>query len=223
MKQILWSLLMSLMFLSCTEKEVSFEQKIDSQLRLFDFTDKPGIEVFVKKDTSLIYHKAFGESNIQTNKEFEINSVFNIASVSKEFTAIGILKLVEQGKLNLKDSIDKYVSGLPSTYRSITVENLLTHTSGIKRYSNLAWAENEANKQFSSTYDVIQYFKKDSLNFKPGEKHSYANMNYNILAHIIEQVSGQPYEQYLKENIFDPLDMDETFFPEDGQTIARSR
>ncbi len=221
MKYIYWILLFGLIITSCgKDQEVSIEQKIDRQLKALSLMGKPGVEVLVKMDSSLLYHKAFGKANLKTNEDLKINSVFDIASISKEFTAISILQLVEQGKLSLQDSLRKFLPNFPTEENVITIENLLSHSTGIKRHTNLSWAENEANKQFSNSYDVIQFFQKDSLDFKPGEQYSYRNMNYIILGYIIEQVSGRSYEEYIQTNIIDPLDMSETFFPKDGQSIA---
>ncbi len=218
MRQILRLFFVSLFITSCDKGEVSLEDKIDRQLSQLDLSNKPGIEVFVKKDTNVLYHKAFGKSDLKSNQDLNINSVFNIASVSKEFTAIAILQLAEKGKLNVDDTITKYIQGLPNQYNTIKIEHLLSHTSGIKRYMDMEWAENEANKQFDSINEVIRYYKKDSLNFNPGGLHSYANMNYLMLSSIIESVSNKSYETYLDEYIFEPLGMNDTFFPEDGKT-----
>jgi len=221
MRQILWILLLSFIITSCgKDREISLADKIDRQLQILALNDKPGVEVFVKKDTSIIYHKAFGKSNLKTNENLKINSIFDIASISKEFTAISILQLVEQEKLSLTDSLNLFVPDLPSQYKLITVENLLSHTSGIKRHTDLSWAENEANKKFDSNLNVIKYFLSDSLDFKPKTDYAYTNMNYIILGHIIEKVSQKSYEDYLKQNIFDPLEMNQTFFPKDGQSIS---
>lgn len=220
MRQILWILLFSLIITSCEEdREISLADKIDRQLQILALNDKPGVEVFVKKGTNIIYHKAFGKSNLQTNENLKINSIFDLASISKEFTAISILQLVEQEKLRLTDSLNLFVPNLPSQYKFITVENLLSHTSGIKRHSDLSWAENEANRKFESNLNVIKYFLSDSLDFEPKTDYAYTNMNYIILGHIIEKISQMSYEDYLKQNIFDPLEMNQTFYPKDGQSI----
>ena len=196
------------------------EKKIDSIINLQSFKNKPGIEIFVKTKSEVLYHKAFGNSDLDLKKDLKINSVYNIASVSKEFTSMSVLQLAESGKLSLTDDIKKYLPDFPTQESIITIENLLTHTSGIKRHTTLAWAENEANKSFKNTIDVINYFKQDTLDFKPNERHSYVNMNYIILGYIIEKVSGLSYQEYIKKHIFEPLNMTNTFYPTDGQKIS---
>ncbi|QCX38647.1 serine hydrolase [Aureibaculum algae] len=196
------------------------EQKIDSILELLSLKNKPGVELFVKSKSDVLYHKAFGNADLDLKIPLKINSVYNIASVSKEFTAMSILQLAETGKLKLGDAIKKYLPEFPTGNSVITIENLLTHTSGIKRHTTLAWAEQEANKSFQNSLDVINYFKQDSLDFKPDEKHAYVNMNYILLGYIIEKVSGLSYEDYIKQHIFEPLEMAATFYPTDGQKIA---
>ncbi len=195
------------------------QQKIDSIINIPSFKNKPGLEIYVNKKSEVLYHKAFGNFDLDLKKDLKINSVYNIASVSKEFTAMSILQLAERGKLSLKDDIKKYVTNFPTQENIITIENLLTHTSGIKRHTTLAWAENEANLSFKNTIDVLNYFKQDTLDFKPNERHSYVNMNYLILGYIIEKVSGLTYQEYIKKNIFEPLNMTNTFYPTDGQKI----
>jgi CubicO group peptidase (beta-lactamase class C family) len=220
MKQVLMLFSVSLFLTACGKGEMGLEDKIDRQLSQLDLSKKPGIEVLVKKDSAVLYHKAFGKADLEADQDLSLNSVYNIASVSKEFTAVAILQLAEKGQLSLGDSITKYIQGLPKPYDSVKIEHLLSHSSGITRYMDMAWAENEANKQFDSINGLIQYYIKDSLNFVPGQAHSYANMNYVMLGSIIETVSNKPYETYLDEHIFKPLEMNATFFPEDGKTYA---
>ena len=198
----------------------NIEQSIDSIIEVQSLIDKPGLEIFVKKKSDVLYHKAFGKSDLELNKNLNVKSVYDIASVSKEFTAISILQLAERKQLELTDDVRKFIPDFPTQENSISIENLLSHTSGIKRHTNISWAENDANKQFKNSIDVINYFKQDSLDFKPNTRHSYVNMNYILLGHIIEKVSGKTYEEYIKNNIFEPLNMTDTFFPKDGQNIT---
>ena len=198
----------------------NIEQSIDSLMAKQSWNDKPGVEIFVKNKSKVLYHKAFGIADLESKNKLEINSVYDIASVSKEFTAISILQLVERKQLELNDDIRKFIPDFPTQENIITIENLLTHTSGIKRHTDLNWAENEASKEFKKSIDVINYFKQDSLDFLPNQRHSYVNMNYILLGHIIEKISGKTYEEYIRKNIFEPLNMSNTFFPKDGQNIT---
>ncbi len=198
----------------------NIEQSIDSIIEVQSLNNKPGLEILIKRKSDVLYHKAFGKSDLELNKNLNINSVYDIASVSKEFTAISILQLAERGQLELTNDVRKFIPDFPTQENNITIENLLSHTSGIKRHTNISWAENEASKQFKNSIDVINYFKQDSLNFKPNTKHSYVNMNYILLGHIIEKVSGKTYEEYIENNILEPLNMTDTFFPKDGQNIT---
>lgn len=198
----------------------NIEQSIDSLMAMQSWSDKPGVEIFVKKKSKVLYHKAFGIADLESKNKLEINSVYDIASVSKEFTAISILQLVEKKQLELTDDIRKFIPDFPTQENIITIENLLTHTSGIKRHTDINWAENEASKEFKKSIDVINYFKQDSLDFLPNQRHSYVNMNYILLGHIIEKISGKTYEEYIRNNIFKPLNMSNTFFGTDGQSIT---
>ncbi len=198
----------------------NIEQSIDSLIAKQSWSNNPGVEIFVKKKSEVLYHKAFGISDLESKNKLEINSIYDIASVSKEFTAISILQLVERKQLELTDDIRKFIPDFPTQENIITIENLLSHTSGIKRHTNISWAENEASKKFKKSIEVINYFKQDSLDFLPNERHSYVNMNYILLGHIIEKISGKTYEEYIRKNIFKPLNMSNTFFPKDGQNIT---
>ena len=220
MKRIYSGILLVLMSASFhTVHSQSIEQNIDGILEMHSVENQPGVEVFIKRDSTTLYHKAFGKADLDLSKDLTIHSVYDIASISKEFTAISILQLAERNQLELTDDIRKFIPDFPTQENIITIENLLTHTSGIKRHTNINWAENEASKEFKNTIDVINYFKQDSLDFKPNVRHSYTNMNYIILGHIIEKVSGISYQEYIRENIFEPLNMTNTFFPTDGQKI----
>ncbi len=162
--------------------------------------------VLVAKSGNVLYQKAFGYSNYTTKELLDNNSVFELASVSKQFTAMGILMLVEKGKLAFTDTLRKFFPELP--YSKITIQNLLTHTSGLPDYMNVMdkkW--NRKNIAFNN--DMIQFLAEEKVpaNFNPGAKWEYSNTAYAILASIIEKVSGLSYKDYMYKNIFKPLEM----------------
>lgn len=172
--------------------------------------DGSGGVVLVMKDGEVLHRKAYGMANLELGVKLQPESVLKIGSVTKQFTAVGILLLAEQGKLSLDDLIEKHLPGYPTHGHTITIEHLLTHTSGIKSYTNLPeWAPT-----FGKDYIVealIDLFKYKPMDFAPGQRFLYNNSAYFLLGAIIARVSGQAYEEFLHENIFDPLGMRHTY------------
>lgn len=182
-------------------------------------TGAPGCVVLVTRNNKIIYRKAWGNANIELNVAADPEMVFDIASVTKQFTAVAILQLVEQGKIFLQDSIQKYIPGYPSGGYTITIEHLLTHTSGIKDYLQM-----EMNTPFIERWDFspkqfIDSFKNHPLEFKPGTRFSYSNSGYYLLGYIIGKVTGKTYQEYMQEQLFKPLEMSHTYFEKDGMVI----
>jgi CubicO group peptidase (beta-lactamase class C family) len=163
--------------------------------------------VLVSKKGQIIYKKAFGMADREWNIPITIDSKFKIASLSKSFTALAVLQLVQEGKIRLDGTIKDYIpdySGRAGD--SITIRNLLTHTSGIR--SNLEPKEELVQQRLYHTLrDMVKYAESADLLFKPGTKFGYSNFGYNILAYIVEIVTGKPFHIVLKEKIFDPAGM----------------
>ncbi len=153
-----------------------------------------------------IYKKCFGRSNFTDGSSLNDSSLFELASCSKQFTAMAIMILAEQGKLNYTDSLQRFIPELP--YRNITIENLLTHTSGLPDYMEL-FAEHWDKKRFATNDDVIELLKTHSppLLFPPGSKFQYSNTGYALLSSIIERASGTDFATCLKDLIFKPCGM----------------
>ncbi|MGV3589500.1 MAG: serine hydrolase domain-containing protein [Adhaeribacter sp.] len=164
--------------------------------------------VLVAKSGKVVYQKAFGYRNYTTKEPLNNNSVFELASISKQFTAMGILLLVEKSKLKLSDTLRKFFPEL--SYPNITIQHLLTHTSGLPDYMDMlkTWPTN----QFASNQDVLAFLVKTKPTsfFKPGEKWKYSNTGFVLLASIIEKVSGQLFPEYMNKNIFKPLRLQHT-------------
>lgn len=165
----------------------------------------PGVSVAVIKDGKPIKIKGYGLANVETNTPVTNETVFKIGSISKPIIAMGIMLLVEEGKLSLDDKISKYLEGTPETWKDITVRHLLSHTSGIVRE---APGFNPAKIQPDA--DVIKTAYQSPLVFTPGEKYQYCNVGYFSLAEIIRKVSGKPWSEFLTERIFKPFGMNST-------------
>lgn len=166
----------------------------------------PGITVLAAKNGAIIYHNAFGTADLEANIPMQTDHVFRIGSVTKQFTAIAILQLTEQGKINLQDEITRFIPDFPTQGHKITIEHLLTHTSGIQSYTGMK----DFGKILSTDMTPVQLidvFKNEPMRFEPGTKFEYNNSGYILLGHIIEIISGRSYGDYIEENIFKPIGM----------------
>lgn len=164
--------------------------------------------VIVARKGKILYQKSFGFADYATQRMLNDSSVFELASVGKQFTAMGILLLAEAGKLQYTDQVITYLSDFP--YENITIHQLLTHTSGLPDY--VYHASHWAADQIATNADV-RAFLRDSLPvppFVPGEDFAYSNTNYVLLAEIIREVSGQSFGDFLQEQIFTPLGLRHT-------------
>jgi CubicO group peptidase (beta-lactamase class C family) len=189
------------------EKEkLSFTDQIDSI-----FTTVPdfsGVALIVYHGKT-IYHKAFGYRNFETKIPNDTSTIFELASVSKQFTAMAIMMLKEEDKLNYDDPIEKYIPNLP--YAGITIRHLLNHTSGLPDYKEVMDKNWDKSKVAGNT-DNIEYLIKyhPAKRFEPGEKYEYSNTGYMLLASITEKVSGQDFIDFAVTRIFTPVGMTST-------------
>ncbi|MCA0987465.1 serine hydrolase domain-containing protein [Guptibacillus algicola] len=166
--------------------------------------------VVVCENGSPVYMNRNGIAALEKSEPITKHSRFDIASLSKSFTAMAIMILKEQQKLSFDDALSKHLSDLP--YQDITIRNVLTHTSGLPDY--IEWfEENWDRSKIASNEDVLDLFLKEhkpSLLFEPGEKWEYSNTGYILLAEVIKNVSGVTYDEFLENNIFRPLGMEHT-------------
>lgn len=167
--------------------------------------------VLIADKGNVIFEKSYGLADEAIKRKLNENTIFELASVSKQFTAMGIVILKKQGKLNYDDKISKYIPEL-TFYKDISVRNLLNHTSGLPDYMNLFEEKWDKNK-FATNQDIVDMFSKykPSVKFMPSEKFEYSNTGYALLALIIERVSKQSFGSFLEKNIFKPLKMKNSF------------
>ena len=168
--------------------------------------------ILVAKDGNIVYEKYAGFANPGNKKDaLSINSAFHLASVSKTFTAMAVLKLWEEGRLSIEDSLGKYFPNFP--YRDITVKMLLSHRSGLPNYVHYLELNGWDKRKMVNNVDVLTslYMMKPPLEFPSGRHFSYCNTNYALLALIIEKVSGQTYQAFLSQAFFTPLQMKDTY------------
>ncbi|AWK05768.1 serine hydrolase [Flavobacterium crocinum] len=203
--------------LSVYSQSNGFEKDLDNLFKN-NFSEKtPGCSVLISQNGEVVYKKAFGCANLELNVPLESKSVFSIASITKQFTAVSILQLVEKGKIDLDDPLEKYIESFKG--KNIRIHHLLSHTSGLKDYLQV-----ETNQKFGERMDytpieLISVFEKLPLEFEPGTAYKYCNSDYILLGFIIEKVSGLKYADYLKKNIFEPLKMEHTYYDSDENII----
>ena len=166
----------------------------------------PGLALAVLRDGQIIKAQGYGLSNIELNVPASPQTVFQSGSVGKQFTATGVMMLVEEGKVGLDDKITKYFPGAPETWNKITIRNLLTHTSGIKDYTD----KNFDYRRDYTEEDLLKILQRLPFDFAPGDKWSYSNSGYMLLGILIRKVTGKFYGDFLQERIFRPLGMTTT-------------
>ena len=166
--------------------------------------------ILIAKNGKTIFSNGYGMANFEHQVPNTVNTVFNIGSIAKQFTSMAIMQLVEERKLTVNDSICMYLNNCPPAWKSITIRNLLTHTSGIMNYSRLAdWDEKHSIQPYTPE-ELIDLIRHLPLQFTPGEKFKYSNTNFDLLGLIIEKISGITYHDFLEKNIFKPLGMKNT-------------
>jgi len=200
-------------------------QKIDSVMSAVARRDQFAGAVLVVDKGVLVYQKAFGPAVLATGKALTVSSMFELASLTKQFTAMGIMILRERGKLDYQDELEKYFPALP--YKGVTIRHLLNHTSGLPDFKAL-FDEKWDKSKIADNDDVLELFAeyRPPAEFAPGEAWAYSNTGYVMLASIIEKVSGETYREFLQRHIFDKLDMRRTrvvtrrFLPEKFDDFA---
>ena len=199
---------LTIVLFSCKSKNsnndtaTKLDEFLSGQAKHYNFNGN----VLVAENGEIVFQKSYGFADFDTKRLLNDSSVFELASVSKQFTATGILLLKDKGKLKLTDSLRQYFPELP--YSNITIWHMLTHTSGLPDYEEAMNEKWDRNK-IAFNNDMIAFLAKEKLPvlFSPGTKWTYSNTAYAILASIIEKVSGQTFKDFMAESIFDPLEM----------------
>lgn len=196
----------------------NIEKQIDSLITTFYKDDNgPGGVFLVSKEGKTLYRKAVGKSNIELDVNMKPENVFQIGSMTKQFTSISIMMLQEEGQLNVTDTISKYIPDYPNS-DSITIHHLLTHTSGIKDFTKMKSIMSIAKKDLTPK-DLVNFFKEEPSDFLPGEKFMYNNSGYALLGYIIELVSKQDYKSFIEEHIFNKVGMHHSYYASDSKII----
>ncbi|MCC2954966.1 beta-lactamase family protein [Massilia sp. IC2-477] len=196
---------------SATRSAQDLATRLDATIAPYFQPDAPGATVIVVKDGKTVLRKAYGMADTSKNIKMTPEMALRIGSMTKQFTATAILLLADEGKLSLQDEITKFLPDYPTQGKKITIEHLLTHTSGIVSYTGKPGYPQRA-PQDTTVAAQIDSFKNEPMQFEPGSAWRYNNSGYYLLGAIIEKVSGQPYHQFVEQRIFVPLGMNHTAY-----------
>lgn len=192
--------------------------RVDEYLNALVRQDRFSGAVLLARDGKVLLSKGYGMANFEDETPNTPQTKFRLGSITKQFTAMATLILQERGKLSVQDSVCKYVENCPAAWQPVTIHHLLTHTSGIPNMTS--FPEFRKIKMFpSSPLESIATFKDKPLEFAPGERFNYSNSGYILLGYIVERASGQPYADFLRENIFKPLGMNNTDYDVNSSII----
>lgn len=197
---------------------------INTLFEKYNNKDTPGIAVSVSKNGNVIYQEEFGMANLEYGIPITEKTKFHVASLSKQFTAFLIMKLQDEGLLSIKDDVRKYIPELPEYGKTITINHLLTHSSGIRDQWRLL---EMAGWRMDDVIKTDQIFKlitnQKELNFSPGDNFKYSNSGFTLLAIIVERLTKTSFADYAKQVIFDPLQMNNSFFYDDHEEMIPNR
>jgi len=199
--------------------------KVDKLFAAWDKTTTPGAALAVIRDGKIIYERGYGMAKLEDGIVNTPDKVFDIGSVSKQFTATCVAMLIREGKVGLEDDIRKYLPEMPAYERPVTVSHLLHHTSGLRDYNALlelaGFRPESDSPTIEESLEVIRRQKK--LNYTPGEEYSYTNTGFFLVSQIVERVSGKSLNAFAQERIFKPLGMTKTLFQDDHTQIIKDR
>ncbi|HEY6830536.1 MAG TPA: serine hydrolase domain-containing protein [Gemmatimonadaceae bacterium] len=196
--------------------------------RVFDAyrgTDSPGCALGVTRNGRVVYERGYGMANLETGTPITPASIFHVASVSKQFTAMSIMLLAKDGKLSIDDDIRKYLPEIPSYGTTITIRHLLTHTSGLRdQWELIGLARGRFEEDRITEADVMDIVpRQTALNFTPGSEYLYSNTGFTLLGVIVKRVSGKSLRDFADERIFKPLAMTNTHFHDDYTMLVPGR
>ncbi len=199
--------------------------KVDKIFAAWDKTTSPGAALAVIQDGKIVYERGYGMAKLEDGIVNTPDKVFDIGSVSKQFTAACVAMLVRDGKVRVEDDIRKYLPEMPAYEKPVTVGHLLHHTSGLRDYNALlslaGFRPGSDSPTVEEAVEIIRRQKK--LNYTPGEEYSYTNSGFFLLSQIVERVSGKSLNAFAQERIFRPLGMSKTLFQDDHTQIIKDR
>ncbi|WP_375201798.1 serine hydrolase domain-containing protein [Hyphococcus sp.] len=209
---------------SCAAQEAINYASIDAYLAETIAADRPGCGVGVIDEGGLSYERYRGLAEREHNIPLTEESVFEVASISKQFTAFAVNLLVEDGKISLEDPVSEYFPELPASADQMTVGQLLTHTSGVRDYLTLMLYQGYRLPDYFDVEDILALLgRQQNTDFTPGEKQEYSNSGYVLLAELVARVSGLSLREFAQQRMFGPLGMAHTVFYDDPMMIVPGR
>lgn len=194
------------------------QAKVDERLGSLVKDGRFSGAVLIAREGRVLVSKGYGMANLEDETPNTPQTKFRLGSITKQFTATAIVMLQEQGKLNVQDSICKYVADCPAAWQPVTVHHLLAHTGGVPNFTS--FPDYPKTMMQATTVDaLIGRFKDKPLDFQPGEKWSYSNSGYVLLGHVIEKASGKSYEAFLQDHLFTPLGMTDTGYDHSAKIL----
>jgi CubicO group peptidase (beta-lactamase class C family) len=204
--------------------DTSAAARTDRVFAQWDRSDSPGCVVGVFRDGRIAYARGYGMANLELGVALSPQSVLDIGSTSKQFTAMAVVLLARQGKLSLDDDVRRFIPELPVYERPITIRHLLTHTSGLRDYLTLWYLAGVDDADFTTDDEALDIIaRQKALNFPPGEQRLYSNSGFFLASVIVERVSGKTLAQFAEEHMFRPLGMRHTRFNDDHTAVIPGR
>jgi CubicO group peptidase (beta-lactamase class C family) len=198
--------------------------KVDQFFAQWDRPDSPGAAVVVVKDGTVVYERGYGCADLEHHTPITPQTLFDVASVAKQFTGLSVAMLVQQGKFSLEEDIHKYLPDMPDFGKPITINNLVHHTSGLRDWpETLALSDKEMEGPITLDTILEMVRRQRELDFAPGEEEQYSNTGYNLLAAMIAKVTGQSFRAWTDQNLFQPLGMKHTLVCDDPAEVIVNR
>ena len=198
--------------------------QLDALFAPWDRQDSPGCALGLGQAGALEYARGYGMADLEHGVPITSGTIFNVGSLSKQFTGLAVASLLQAGEISLDDDVRKYVPELPDYGTTITIRELLAHTSGLRDDRTLALMAGWRDDDFLTAGDLLGLiYRQQGLNYPPGQAYLYSNSDYSLLPLVVERVSGQPLAQYAAARIFGPLGMAGTHFEEDPYVVVPGR
>src|SRR5688572_25855884 len=208
-----------------TQAPADAAARVDQVFARWNSRETPGCAVGVARNGETVLARAYGMADLEHDVAATPATIYEAGSVSKQFTAGAIMLLAQQGKLSLTDDVRKYVPEVPDYGTPITIRHLLNHTSGLRDWGSVAgiggWPRGNRMHTHAHMLDIVS--RQRALNYPPGSAYSYTNSGYNLLAVIVDRVSGMTFAEFSKQNIFQPLGMTRTEWRDDYTRIVKDR
>jgi len=199
--------------------------RVDSLFARWSSRELPGCAVAVGRDGRAVLSRAYGMSDLEHNVANTPETVFEAGSVAKQFTAAAVVLLAQQGRLSLNDPVRRYVPEVPDFGTPVLIRHLLNHTSGLRDWGTVeevaGWPRGTRTYTHAHVLDIVS--RQRALNFPPGSQYLYSNTGYNLLAIVVERVSGMPFARFTREQIFLPLGMEQTQWRDDYTRVVKGR